>query len=219
LRILPDMDWTKGLFATPASVGAFHGLTPQRLPSGMVVFRAGDQAQAFVIVLKGRIEVRLTAVSGREMLLYAVEAGQSCVQTTLGLLGDEVYTGTALTTMETLVVLVPKAVFLSIMDQDKGFRRFVLRAFGTRMNDLTRVLEQVAFAPMEARLAFALLEMAEQALVHAAQAELAARLGTAREVFTRHLQGFAIRGLAQNARGQVVILNEAGLKEVSRGAL
>ncbi len=94
----------------------------------MVLFRAGDQAQAFVIVLQGRIEVRLTSVSGREMLLYAVEAGQSCVQTTLGLLGDEVYTGTALTTSETLAVLVPKAVFLSIMDQDKGFRRFVLPA-------------------------------------------------------------------------------------------
>jgi CRP/FNR family transcriptional regulator len=219
LRILADMNWTNGLFSTPASAEALHGLVSQRLPAGTVLFQAGDQARAFVIVLQGRIEVRLTSASGREMLLYAVEAGQSCVQTTLGLLGDEAYTGTALTTSDTLAVLVPKAVFLNLMDQDKVFRRFVLRAFGTRMNDLTRVLEQVAFAPMEARLAHALLEMADHGLVHATQAELAARLGTAREVVTRHLQSFALRGFAQTERGLITLLNESGLREVSLGVL
>jgi CRP/FNR family transcriptional regulator len=153
------------------------------------------------------------------MLLRAVGEGQSCVQTLLGHLGDEVYSGTALTTSETLAVLVPKTVFLTLMDPDKTFRSFVLRAFGTRMTHLTRVLEQVAFASMEARLAHALLEMMDHGQVPATQAELAARIGTAREVVTRHLQTFASKGLAQIVRGLVTIMDEDRLRQISDGLL
>ena len=141
------------------------------------------------------------------------------MQTTLGLLGDEVYTGTAVTVSETLAVLVPKVVFLDLMEQDKGFRRFVLRAFGTRVTDLTRVQEQVAFLPMDVRLAHALLEMMDHGQVRATQAELAARLGTAREVVTRQLQAFASKGLAQTERGLVTILDENRLRHLSDGLL
>jgi CRP/FNR family transcriptional regulator len=214
--MLASMDWTKGLFSGP---DAPAGLAPQRLASGLVLFQAGDQAQAFVIVIQGRIEVRLTTASGREMLLYAVEAGQSCVQTTLGLLGDEAYTGTALTTCDTVAVLVPKARFLALMDQDKRFRDFVLRAFGTRMADLTRVLEQVAFSPIEARLALALVDMAKSGEIRATQADLAARLGTAREVVSRHLQDFARKGLIRTERGRIMVLNPLGLRDISMGPM
>jgi CRP/FNR family transcriptional regulator len=210
------MDWTQGLFSAPETTAS---LAPQHLPAGMVLFQAGDQAQAFVIVIKGRIEVRLTTPLGREMLLYAVEAGQSCVQTTLGLLGDEAYTGAAVTTSDTVAVLVPKAMFLTLMDHDKRFRDFVLRAFGTRMADLTRVLEQVAFSPIEARLALALVTMADQGQVRATQADLAARLGTAREVVTRHLHGFALKGLTRTERGRITVLNESGLRQISEGLM
>lgn len=75
MRILHDMDWTNGFFSTPDSAEALHRLAVQRFPVGMVLFRAGDQAHAFVIVLEGRIEVRLSRASGREILLYAVEQG------------------------------------------------------------------------------------------------------------------------------------------------
>ena len=208
------MDWMDKLFSAPQ----VPGLLPQQLAAGLVLFQAGDAAQGFVIVLEGRIEVRLATASGREMLLYAVEAGQSCVQTTLGLLGDEAYTGTAVTTTETRVILIPKARFLTLVDQDPKFRGFVLRAFGTRMADLTRVLEQVAFASIEARLALALLQMEAGGEVRATQAELAARLGTAREVVARHLNDFAASGLIRTARGRIVLLEPRLLREIS-GAL
>lgn len=212
------MDWTEDLIS-PDSLVLTRGLAPRLVPAGQPLFRAGDRAEAFVIVLKGRIEVRLTSATGREMLLYAVEAGQSCVQTTLGLLGDEAYTGSAVTACDTQLVLVPKLVFLALMDRDPRFRRVVLRAFGTRMADLTRVLEQVAFSPVEARLALALLDLAQEGQVHMTQAELAARLGTAREVVTRHLNGFAARGLITSGRGRIGLSDPGRLREISLGAV
>jgi CRP/FNR family transcriptional regulator, anaerobic regulatory protein len=171
-----------------------------------VLFHPGEAAQGFVVVLSGRIEVRLTAANGREVLLYAVEPGQSCVQTTLGLLGDETYTGEAVTVDEAELVLIPRGLFLQLMDDDAGFRAFVLRAFGRRMADLTRVLEQVAFGRVEQRLAAALLELAVGDVVALTQADLAARIGTAREVVSRRLDAFAREGLTRNERGHIRLL-------------
>ena len=77
--------WTDSLHLSSTSKAALAALPTRDVPRGSVMFRPGDVAQGFVVVLSGRIEVRLTAASGREILLYAVEPGESCVQTTLGL--------------------------------------------------------------------------------------------------------------------------------------
>ena len=86
---------------------------------GRALRRAGDvprravlvpprrRCAGFVVVLSGRIEVLLTAASGREILLYAVEPGQSCVQTTLGLMGDEAYSGEAIAATDARVAADP----------------------------------------------------------------------------------------------------------------
>ncbi len=70
------------------------------VPRGVDLFSHGDRAHSFPVVLSGRIDVSLTGPSGREILLYSVESGQSCIQTTLGLLGDEPYSGVATTVAE-----------------------------------------------------------------------------------------------------------------------
>ena len=187
----------------PESCKLLTDLPNRRIAKGQVLFRAGDLAQGFVIVLSGRIEVRLTAASGREILLYAVEPGESCVQTTLGLMGDEPYSGEAVTASEVELVLIPRPLFARLMDSDPGFRAFVLRAFGQRMAELTQLLERVAFGRVEVRLAEALLDLAEGSLVEATQAELAARIGSAREVVSRRLEAFARQGWVSVERGHV----------------
>lgn len=212
------MDWTRDLHLSPAAAAALAELPLRHLPAHTPLFRPGDAAQGFVIVLAGRIEVMLAGPSGREILLYAVEPGQSCIQTTLGLLGGEAYTGQAATVTEADVVLIPKPLFLRLMDEDRGFRGFVLNAFGARMADLSRVLEQVAFGRVEVRLAALLLDRAEAGRVSATQAELAARIGTAREVVTRKLDAFAREGWISTERGQVILRDPDALHRLTRAS-
>jgi CRP/FNR family transcriptional regulator len=190
-------------------------LAERDIPKGAILFRAGDAAQGFVVVLAGRIEVHLTSRSGREILLYAVEPGQSCVQTTLGLMADEPYSGEALAVTESRVVMIPRALFLRLLDSEPGFRGFVFSALGRRMQDVTRLLEQVAFASIESRLAAALLELSEDNLVHATQAELAARIGSAREVVTRRLDAFQRAGWVTTDRGTVRLLDPTSLLQAA----
>lgn len=213
------MSWFSALGLAHDSAAALAALPWGHVPPGTVLFHPGDAAQGFVVVLKGRIDVVLHGATGREILLYAVEPGQSCIQTTLGLLGDEAYTGQAVSSGPVDLVLIPRPLFLQLMDRDPAFRAFVLRAFGQRMADLTRVLEQVAFGRVEQRLAAVLLDLQAEGLVRATQADLAARIGSAREVVSRKLDAFAREGLTASERGQVRLLRPDLLRQRAAGDL
>lgn len=194
---------------------ALAALPVQDLPRGAVIFRPGDSAQAFPVVLSGRIDVFLTGPSGREILLYSVDPGQSCVQTTLGLMGDDSYAGEAVAAVDCRAVLIPRTLFLRLMEDEAGFRAFVFRAFAERMQSMMHVLEKVAFQRVESRLAQELLDLARLAGgdgIHATHAELAVRIGSAREVVSRRLEGFARRGWVETDRGLVRLTDRAALQ-------
>ncbi len=208
--------WISTLPGLSADHAARLAALPARdVPKGTVLFRAGEAANGFAVVLHGRIDVNLTGPSGREILLYAVEPGQSCVQTTLGLLGGEAYTGEAITATAVQLTVIPKPLFLDLMQEDAGFRSFVLASFARRMNDLTRLLERVAFGRIECRLAAELLELQNDGVVVATHAELAARIGSAREVVTRRIDGFARQGWVSTERGEVHLRDMPALRRLA----
>ena len=200
----------------PQDGAALDALVPQVLPAGTRLFGPGDMAQGFAVVLSGRIEVHLTGPTGREILLYAVEPGESCVQTTLGLLGDEPYSGEAICTRDTRAVIISAPRFHALMARSDAFRAFVFRAMAARMHDLTLLLERVAFVRVETRLAEALLELADaNGAVTATHAELAARIGATREAVSRRLEAMAARGLVAIVRGRVTLSDRRALQDLA----
>lgn len=213
------MGWTADLHLSDGARRALDALPARDLPQGAVLFRAGDRAQGFVVVLSGRVEVFLTGASGREILLYAVEPGQSCIQTTLGLMASEPYSGEAHVAAPARVVLIPAGLFTRLIDDEPGFRSFVLQAFARRMSDVTRLLEQVAFGRIEARLAATLLDLAQGGTVTATHSELAARIGSAREVVSRRLEVFHRQGWVDTDRGEVRLTDPDALRQVATSSV
>jgi CRP/FNR family transcriptional regulator len=203
----------------PEAQARLAGLAPQTLPRGTVLFRPGEAAQGFAMVLAGRIEVFLTGPTGRELLLYAVEPGQSCVQSTLGLLGGEAYSGEAVVASDARVVLVPRPLFLALMETSAGFRQVVFAAFAARLQDIMHLVERVAFLRIEARLAAALLGLAEGGVVAATHADLATRIGSAREVVSRRLEAFQAQGWVSTDRGAVRIVDAAALRRLAAAGM
>lgn len=198
------------------SLSALKLLKPTLIKRGQVVFRPGDMASGFFIVLSGHIGVFLTGMSGREMRLYEVEPGETCIQTTLGLLGGENYGGEAIAETDISAIVVPRNVFLDLMNRSHWFRHYVFRAFAGRMGDITHVLEQVAFVRVEQRLAGELLAIAgAKGVVHATHQDLAVAIGSVREVVSRRLEAFERDGLVALERGQISIKDRAGLRRLS----
>lgn len=202
----------------PPARARLAALQPMSLPKGTALFHPGEAARGFAVVLSGRIEVFLIGPNGRDILLYAVEPGGTCVQTTLGLLGGEDYTGEALTASDCDLVLIPREMFLALMDGSAPFRAFVFSAFAERMQEMMHLLERVAFQRVESRLARLLLNRAEDGVLRATHQDLATAIGSAREVVSRRLDGFARRGFVETERGIVTIRDASGLARLAATA-
>ena len=191
-------------------------LPRHRLPAGTVLFRPGDDAQGFVLVSRGAVSVFLTGRNGREISLYDVRPGQTCVQTTLCLLGESHYSGEARAATEVEIIVVPRGVFARWLDERPRFRSFVFRAFGARLAEVTAILEQVAFVKIEARLAGELLRRADaEGVVRVTHQELAVGIGSAREVVSRRLEILAREGVVSLDRGTVRIVRPNDLREIA----
>ncbi len=190
-----------------------------RMAAGTVVFRAGEACERYFLVLEGSVRVVLTGESGREILLYRVQGGQSCVLTTAGLMAGQPYEAEGIVEEETQALVIPAAAFHRLMDESAAFRQFVFSSFAVRLQTLIALIGEVAFSRLDRRLAALLLERSwADGVVRMTHQELAVELGSAREVVSRLLKSLEQAGLVKTARGQVRIVDEAGLRRVAQEA-
>jgi CRP/FNR family transcriptional regulator len=193
-------------------------LKPQLIKAGTVLFRPGDEAFGFVLTISGRINVYLNSRTGRELLLYSIDPGQTCVQTTLGMLGSQPYSGEAIAESDVVAAIVPPELFERLVTTSGAFRRFVFKAFADRLGEITHLLEMVAFVKVERRLAQWLLGQADiGGVVHATHNEIASAIGSAREVVSRRLESLAGRGIVSLERGAIRIVSRAELQQITNG--
>jgi len=182
-----------------------EAIQPMKVPAGTVLFRDGDMCQGYVFVLSGSVRVQKMDPEGREIVLYRVEDGQTCMLTTSCLLGGRAYPAEGVAEEETeLALLAPNR--LDALLADAAFRRFVLSMISQRVADLMALIEDVAFGRMDVRLARRLLELDNgSGKLQLTHQQLATELGTAREVISRILKDFERRGLVELGRGTLLL--------------
>lgn len=187
-----------------------------KLPRGAAVFRPGDAPSHWLIVLSGRVRVSLVAENGREIVLYRVAPGEACVLTTSCLLAGTPQTAEAVVEDETEAALLEAGAFKRLLAESAAFRDGALAAYAGRMAELVTVLEDTVFHGLPQRLARAVLaRAADGGTAVVTHQTLAAELGTAREVVTRTLSGFARDGLVTLARGEIVVRDRERLVQLA----
>ncbi|MFA7096501.1 MAG: Crp/Fnr family transcriptional regulator [Gammaproteobacteria bacterium] len=203
LRHLDDPAWRKTLAAAKLVT----------LPPGVTVFRHGDRCQNYLLVLEGSVRVQKVSDSGREIVLYRVEAGEGCVLTTSCLLAGERYPAEGITETEVRAVALPSEHFQEGLAGSAGFRNFVFATYGKRIIDLIVLVEDVAFGRIDIRLAQCLLNHADRTHpIESTHHDIATELGTAREVVSRQLKEFERRGWVRLGRGRIEILDPPALR-------
>lgn len=182
------------------------------LPRGTRIFGPGLPPADLLLLLDGTVRVHRTSEQGRDIVLYRVNAGESCVLTTAAMLsyGDHTTEGHAETDLR--AVNIPRGVFDDLVARSAPFRAFVFAAYAQRITDLFQVIEEIAFQRLDIRLAQRLLTLAgPQDAIAVTHQELAVELGTAREVISRQLAEFQRRGWVAQARGRVTLLDAAAI--------
>lgn len=183
-------------------------------PAGTVLFRDGAECASYVLVLEGSVRVQKTAENGREIVLYRVQRGQSCVLTTNCLMAGNDYSAEGIAETEVKVLILPRAAFRTLVDTAPAFRDFVFAVYAVRLSDLMALIQEVAFRRIDLRLAAWLAGQVDA--VQATHQEIAAELGTAREVVSRQLKEFERRGWVTLGRGLVEIRDRAALENLNR---
>ncbi|CCE04854.1 putative transcriptional regulator, Crp/Fnr family [Bradyrhizobium sp. STM 3843] len=215
-------DWTKAFpplqQLPPETVERLRaGSLLVELPEGSRIFGPGQAPESFLLLLAGTIRVQQTSESGREIVLYRVHAGESCALTTACLMGYEEYQAEGIAETKVRAVAIPRLLFDDLIATSRAFRQFVFTAFSRRVTNLFRVIEEVAFERIDARLAQKLLALAgNNAQIVATHQELANELGSVREVISRQLNEFARRGWIKSLRGTVEITEKAALSRLAQ---
>lgn len=187
--------------------------------AGTVIFGPGKAPENLLMLLEGTVRVQQVSEGGREIVLYRVHAGESCVLTTACLLAYEDYAAEGVAETDVRAVAVPRDVFDDMISHSRTFRNFVFSAYSRRITELFHVIEEIAFQRMDIRLAQKLVELDDGAgTVHATHQKMAAELGTAREVVSRQLQEFQRRNWVRQTRGAIEISDRDSLNALARTA-
>jgi len=186
------------------------------VPAAATLFRSGELCENFMLVVDGSVRVQKSAASGREIVLYRVEAGQSCILTTTCLINAERYSAEGIAETAVSGVILPRALFHDLLGRSEVFRKFVFSAYATRLADLLTLIEEVAFGRIDMRLAAFLLEHAEaDGGLKTTHQDLATELGTAREVVSRQLKEFERRGWLTLSRGRIELSQLQDLRDLA----
>jgi CRP/FNR family transcriptional regulator len=224
-RPMPDQELTRrwlDLFPALTTLAPEHSeellaaIRFNRMGEGEVAYRQGQHCHNYVMCMDGRTRVFKTSESGREILLYQVSAGQTCVLTTSCLMAGSGFPAESTAETDVLLAALPSSVFHRLMAASPPFRQFVLDNYGDLLSSLITLVDEVAFASLDLRLARRLLaEADDQGLVVKTHQQLAHDLGSVREVISRYLNEWERVGWVRASRGSIEVRNPGALAKYS----
>ena len=186
------------------------------LPENSTVFHQGDACKNYLIVLDGKVKVFTRAENGREILLYRLVTGDSCVLTTSCLLSNKNYPAEGKTETPVTALAIPVSQFNTALQQSSTFREMVFSAFSSHLSELITLVEEVAFGKVDVRLAKHLLTQCDDNnILSSTHQNIATELGSAREVISRQLKELESKGLIKISRGNIEIIDTAALQDIA----
>jgi len=202
---LPDFS---GLFE-PELLNELKNCETRSFQKNDQLLNEGAYIKAVPLVMEGRIKVRKSDQSGKEIILYFIEPRESCILTITSCLNEKESNAEALAVKDTKLILIPSQQLRDWMTTYGTWRKFVYNLYYLRMTELLNLVDQIAFQQLDFRLLKKLRHKQasfgnELTLTHQ---QLANELGTAREVVTRLLNNLEKDGSIELGRGKITIKN------------
>lgn len=173
--------------------------------------RNGAGCEYLPFVLAGSLRVYKSSEAGRELTLYRIERGDSCVLSATCILNGGSFPAIAKAEGDTDLLLMPARLLLSLADGNAEWRRYLFGLYSRRLEEVLTLVEEVAFHHVDARIAGYLARSGAADAVNRTHGEIADELGTSREVVTRILREFEAEGLIETSRGRIRILRPDSL--------
>ncbi len=176
------------------------------VPAGSRLYAEGDACAAIAFVLDGELRVYKISENGREITLYELGRGETCILNASCILSGTSYPANAMTLTPARIMLIPSTVFRRLMGEYEDLRTFVFSLLSQRLSAVMELVEEVAFGRMDGRLMDYLGEKAENGQLETTHQKIANDLGTSREVVSRLLKDFERKGRVKLGRNEITLL-------------
>lgn len=188
------------------------------LPAHASICEEGQQCAQLAMLLEGVGRVYKLSPGGREVTLYRIDAGEACVLTASCIMNGDDFPAMAITETPVRAITVSPHKVRSWICQETQWQHFIFGLLSHRLASIISVVEEVAFKRIDVRLAeiFSRRLARGESSLQTTHAELAADLGSSREVISRILKDFADRGLIETARGSILIADREAIEKLSR---
>lgn len=181
----------------------------RELDAGARILREGQVCINVPFVMSGSIRVHKTGASGREITLYRIEKGQTCILSAGCGAGIASFPASVVAETATTAAFMPNEAVRGLLAENAAFRDFVFNQYSQRMAEVIELVEEVAFRHIDERLRLWLAEAdsgSPDRPIAATHQEIADHLGTSREVVSRILKDWEHQGILTISRGAIILL-------------
>lgn len=176
------------------------------IKQGTVILKEREYIKVIPLVLEGSIKLRKLDLTGREIIFYHIEPGESCILSINSCLSNKESQAEAIIEKNTRLIAVEADRVRSWMDRYSSWRRFVVNLHYERMAELMTLVDRLLFKSVDIRLIQYLKDRSESNEIVITHQQLAGELGTAREVISRLLKQMEKEGLISMERGKIKII-------------
>ena len=176
---------------------------PREFKKNGYLYTEGDVCAGIGLFLCGEVRVFKIAESGREITLYEMFPGDTCILNASSILSKVRYPANAVCITDGSLLYLPKAEFLELISEHEAMRKFIFNFFSQRLAAIIEVVEEVTFGKMDHRLMEYVIEKSENGSLSTTHQNIANDLGTSREVVSRLLKDFERKGEMILSRGKI----------------
>ncbi len=176
---------------------------------GEIILNDNSYIKAIPIVTNGSIRVMRTDEDGREILLYYIKAGESCIMSFLGGLHQDTSKIKAIAEEETEILFIPVDKVSLLIKEFPEWLDYIFRLYHKRFEELLEVVNAVAFKKMDERLINFIkkkCEMTQKQTLFITHEQIANELGTARVVVSRLLKQMEENGYVKLGRNKITLM-------------
>lgn len=178
-----------------------------KIPNANCIFIEGDECRNFALVLSGTVRVYKLGENGREITLYRLHPGDSCILTASCILSQNSFPAVAAAEEDIEVAVVPSDVFREWINRYEVWRNYVFGLLAKSLSSIMATLEEVAFRRMDVRIAEYIMKLSKNSDndIKITHQDIAMDLGTSREVVSRILKHFEYEKLITLKRGTITL--------------
>ena len=191
---------------------------PRAFSAGELIHNGDADCVGLLLVKSGRLRVFILSEGGREIRLYRLLPGGTCLFSASWMVPQIAFAVTVTAEAPSEVLVLPPDVYKAVMAESAPLANFTNELIAARFSDVMWLIEQILWKSFDRRLAAFLLAEAKlehSATLHLTHEAIANHMGTAREVVTRMLRYFQGEGWVKLARGTLQLTDEPSLRALA----